>query len=177
MKKPPTPSFFIYHASAGSGKTYSLVRHYLQTVLKTDNSEKYQSILAITFTNKAAQEMKTRVLKRLEEFSSTQILVEPTELFVEIVKSCGTTKKTIQKRATKTLSHILQNYGHFSITTIDSFTHQIVRTFSKDLGLSSTFELALETDQFLEQAVDFLIEQTGENKYLTKYRLEMWSKH
>ena len=168
MKKPPTPSFFIYDASAGSGKTYSLVRHYLQTVLKTDNSEKYQSILAITFTNKAAQEMKTRVLKRLEEFSSTQILVEPTELFVEIVKSCGTTKKTIHKRATKTLSHILQNYGHFSITTIDSFTHQIVRTFSKDLGLSSTFELALETDQFLEQAVDFLIEQTGENKYLTK---------
>ncbi len=168
MKKKPNSSFLVYDASAGSGKTYSLVRYYLQEVLKTNNPEKYQSILAITFTNKAAQEMKTRVLKHLEEFSSEQILVEPTKLFTDIVKLCGTTNKTIQQRANKTLSHVLQHYGHFSITTIDSLTHQIVRTFSRDLGLSSTFELTLETDQFLEQAVDFLIEQTGENEQLTK---------
>lgn len=168
MKKNPTPSFLIYDASAGSGKTYALVRYYLQAVLKTDNPEQYQSILAITFTNKAAQEMKTRVLTQLEEFSSAQILLEPTELFLEIVALCGTTKQTIQQRAAKTLSHLLQHYGHFSITTIDSLTHQIVRTFSRDLGLSSTFELMFETDQFLEQAVDFLIEQTGESKQQTK---------
>ena len=144
------------------------MRHYLQTVLKSDNPEKYQSILAITFTNKAAQEMKTRVLKQLEEFSSEKILVEPTELFLEIVESSGTNKQTIQQRATQTLSHILQHYDHFSISTIDGLTHQIARTFSRDLGLSSSFELMLETDQFLEQAVDFLIEQTGENKKQTK---------
>ena len=168
MKQKPLPSFLIYDASAGSGKTYALVRYYLQTVLNSDNPEKYQSILAITFTNKAAQEMKTRVLTQLEEFSSAQILLEPTEFFLEIVGLCGTTKQTIQQRATKTLSHLLQHYGHFSITTIDSLTHQIVRTFSRDLGLSSTFELMLETEQFLEQAVDFLIEQTGENKQQTK---------
>ena len=168
MKQKSNSSFLIYDASAGSGKTYALVRHYLQSVLKSDNPEKYQSILAITFTNKAAQEMKTRVLKQLEEFSSEKILVEPTELFLEIVESSGTTKQTIQQRATQTLSHILQHYGHFSITTIDSLTHQIARTFSRDLGLSSSFELMLETDQFLEQAVDFLIEQTGENKKQTK---------
>ena len=168
MKQNPNPSFLIYDASAGSGKTYALVRHYLQTALNTNNPEKYQSILAITFTNKAAQEMKTRVLTQLREFSSAQILLEPTELFLEIVALCGTTKQTIQQRAKKTLYHLLQHYGHFSITTIDSLTHQIVRTFSRDLGLSSTFELMLETDQFIEQAVDFLIEQTGENKQQTK---------
>ncbi|MBF13282.1 MAG: hypothetical protein CMF46_02830, partial [Legionellales bacterium] len=168
MKKTPNTSFLIYDASAGSGKTYALVRYYLQAVLKTDNPEKYQSILAITFTNKAAHEMKTRVLTQLEEFSSAKILLEPTELFLEIVSSCETTKQTIQQRANKTLSHILQHYGHFSITTIDSLTHQIVRTFARDLGLSSTFELMLEADQFLEQAVDFLIEQTGEKKQQTK---------
>ena len=162
----------VFDASAGSGKTYALVRYYLQTVLKTDNPEKYQSILAITFTNKAAQEMKTRVLTQLEEFSSAQILVDPTEIFLEIVELCGTTKQTIQQRAAKTLSHLLQHYGHFSITTIDSLTHQIVRTFSRDLGLSSTFELMLETDQFLEQAVDFLIEQTGENNQQTKILID-----
>ena len=97
MKQNPNPSFLIYDASAGSGKTYALVRYYLQAVLKTDNPEQYQSILAITFTNKAAKEMKTRVLTQLEEFSSAQILLEPTELFLEIVALCGTTKQTIQQ--------------------------------------------------------------------------------
>ena len=168
MKQKPTSSFIIYDASAGSGKTYTIVRHYLQAALKTDNPIKYQSILAITFTNKAAQEMKTRVLKELEEFSSSEILTKPTQFFLEIVALCETTKEKIHQRAAKTLSHILQHYDHFSITTIDSFTHQIVRTFSRDLGLSSTFELVLETEQFLEQAVDFLIEKTGENKQQTK---------
>ena len=126
MKKKPNSSFLIYDASAGSGKTYSLVRYYLQEVLKTNNPEKYQSILAITFTNKAAQEMKMRVLKHLEEFSSEQILVEPTKLFTEIVKLCGTTNKMIQQRANKTLSHVLQHYGHFSITTIKSILTMLV---------------------------------------------------
>ena len=168
LKQNSLPSFVIYDASAGSGKTYALVRHFLRTILSTDNPENYQSTLAITFTNKAAFEMKTRVLTQLEEFSSSKILLEPTELFLEIVDLCGTTQQTIHQRATKTLSHLLQHYSHFSITTIDSLTHQIVRTFSRDLGLSSTFELVLETDQFLEQTVDFLIEQTGENKQLTK---------
>ena len=168
MKQKPTSPFIIYDASAGSGKTYTIVRHYLQAALKTDNPKKYQSILAITFTNKAAQEMKTRVLKELEGFSSSEILTKPTQFFLEIVALCETTKEKIHQRAAKTLSHILQHYGHFSITTIDSFTHQIVRTFSRDLGLSSTFELVLETEQFLEQAVDFLIEKTGENKQQTK---------
>ncbi len=98
MKQKLDPSFIIYNASAGSGKTYALVRYYLQTLLSTDNPEKYQAILAITFTNKAAQEMKTRVLTQLEEFSSAQILFQPTELFLEIVGLCKTTNKTIHQR-------------------------------------------------------------------------------
>ena len=85
MKQKPTSPFIIYDASAGSGKTYTIVRHYLQAALKTDNPKKYQSILAITFTNKAAQEMKTRVLKELGGFSSSEILTKPTQLFLEIV--------------------------------------------------------------------------------------------
>ena len=133
LKQNSLPSFVIYDASAGSGKTYALVRHFLRTILSTDNPENYQSTLAITFTNKAAFEMKTRVLTQLEEFSSSKILLEPTELFLEIVDLCGTTQQTIHQRATKTLSHLLQHYSHFSITTIDSLTHQIVRTFSRDL--------------------------------------------
>ena len=113
MKQKLTSTFIIYDASAGSGKTYTIVRHYLQTALKTDNPKKYQSILAITFTNKAAQEMKTRVLKELEEFSSSEILTKPTQFFLEMVTLCETTKEKLHQRAAKTLSHILQHYGHF----------------------------------------------------------------
>ena len=162
------PAFIIYDASAGSGKTHALVRHYLQAALATDQPENYQSILAITFTNKAAYEMKTRVLDHLKAFSSEQILVEPTTMFQEMVNRCGVRATVIHQRAAKTLHHLLQNYGHFSITTIDSLTHQIVRTFSRDLGLSASFEVMLETHLLLEQAVDLLIEQTGENKQQTK---------
>ena len=168
LKQNSHPSFIIYDASAGSGKTYSLVRSYLQAILHTNRPENYQFILAITFTNKAAYQMKSRVLTQLKEFSSKKILLEPTEMFQEIVKQCGVDKGVVHQRAAKALHHILQNYGHFSITTIDSLTHQIVRTFARDLGLSSTFEVILETDLLLEQAVDLLIEQTGENKQQTK---------
>ena len=168
MKQKTTQTFLIYDASAGSGKTYALVKHFLKTILSSNNPKNYQSALAITFTNKAAQEMRNRVLTYLEEFSSPQILHKPSEIFLEIVELCGTTIETLNQRAKKTLSHLLQNYDHFSITTIDSLTHQIVRTFSRDLGLSSTFEVMLETDQFLEQVTDLLLEQTGENKQQTK---------
>lgn len=162
------PAFIIYDASAGSGKTHSLVRHYLQAALETDQPENYQSILAITFTNKAAHEMKTRVLDHLKAFSSKQILVQPTTMFQEMVDRCGVRATVIHQRAARTLHHLLQNYGHFSITTIDSLTHQIVRTFSRDLGLSASFEVMLETQLLLEQAVDLLMEQTGGNKQQTK---------
>ena len=168
MKQKTTQTFLIYDASAGSGKTYALVKHFLKTILSSNNPKNYQSALAITFTNKAAQEMKNRVLTYLEEFSSPQILHKPSEIFLEIVELCGTTIEILNQRAKKTLSDLLQNYDHFSITTIDSLTHQIVRTFSRDLGLSSTFEVMLETDQFLEQVTDLLLEQTGENKQQTK---------
>ena len=145
LKQNSHPSFIIYDASAGSGKTYSLVRSYLQAILHTNHPENYQSILAITFTNKAAYEMKTRVLTQLNEFSSKKILLEPTEMFQEIVKQSGVDKEVIHQRAAKALHHILQNYGHFSITTIDSLTHQIVRTFARDLGPVSYTHLTLPT--------------------------------
>ena len=91
MKQKTTQTFLIYDASAGSGKTYALVKHFLKTILSSNNPKNYQSALAITFTNKAAQEMKNRVLTYLEEFSSPQILHKPSEIFLEIVELCGTT--------------------------------------------------------------------------------------
>ena len=116
------PAFIIYDASAGSGKTYTLVRDYLMTVLENENPRRYQSVLAITFTNKAAQEMKTRILDQLNQFSSPEILNSPTELFQNVAQHCNLNAKELHHRASNLLFHLLQHYGHLSITTIDSLT-------------------------------------------------------
>jgi ATP-dependent exoDNAse (exonuclease V) beta subunit len=163
--------FRIYDASAGSGKTYTLVKAFLSTALSSPQSDSYQSGLAITFTNKAVQEMKTRLLEVLSAFSDPVIVKKPIQLFEEVAQASGIDHHQLHMRSARMLTHLLQHYSHFSITTIDRMTHQIVRTFSRDLGLSSGFELALDTNTFLNQAVDLLIEKAGSDPKLTRVLL------
>jgi ATP-dependent exoDNAse (exonuclease V) beta subunit len=163
--------FKIYDASAGSGKTYTLVKEFLANALSSSSPSNYQSALAITFTNKAVQEMKTRLLEVLAQFSEDTILTQPSPLFVELAKTLGIDHHQLQLRSYNMLAHLLQHYTHFSISTIDSLTHQVVRTFSRDLGLLSGFELSLDTKFFLSQAVDLLIEKAGSDEQLTKVLL------
>ena len=163
--------FRIYDASAGSGKTYTLVKAFLSTALSSPHSDSYQSGLAITFTNKAVQEMKTRLLEVLSAFSDPVIVKKPTQLFEEVAQASGIDHHQLHMRSARMLTHLLQHYSHFSISTIDRLTHQIVRTFSRDLGLSSGFELALDTNTFLKQAVDLLIEKAGSDPKLTRVLL------
>ena len=139
------PRFKIYDASAGSGKTYTLVKEFLITALSSPAPDNYQSALAITFTNKAVQEMKTRLLEVLSQFSEKRMVTSPTELFADVAQEIGIDHHQLHFRSSQMLTHLLQYYSHFSICTIDRLTHQIVRTFSRDLGLSSSFELALDT--------------------------------
>ncbi len=163
--------FKIYDASAGSGKTYTLVKEFLITALSSPAPDNYQSALAITFTNKAVQEMKTRLLEVLSDFSENTIVATPTKLFVEVAEGIGIDHNQLHLRSSRMLTHLLQHYSHFSISTIDRLTHQIVRTFSRDLGLSTSFELALDTETFLTQAVDLLIEKAGTDSQLTRVLL------
>lgn len=163
--------FRIYDASAGSGKTYTLVKEFLTTALSSSNPDSYQSALAITFTNKAVYEMKTRLLEVLSEFSKSEVLKNPSELFEDVSKEIGIDHNQLHLRSTRMLTHLLQHYSHFSISTIDRLIHQIVRTFSRDLGLSTSFELVLDTKSFLRQAVDLLIEKAGTNPELTRVLL------
>jgi ATP-dependent exoDNAse (exonuclease V) beta subunit len=163
--------FKIYDASAGSGKTYTLVKEFLTNALSSSSASNYQSALAITFTNKAVQEMKTRLLEVLTQFSDDTILSKPTPLFAELAQTIGINHNQLQQRSRSMLAHLLQHYSHFSISTIDSLTHHVVRAFSRDLGLLSGFELALDTKKFLTQAVDLLIEKAGTDKQLTQVLL------
>ncbi len=166
MQQPST--FQVYNASAGSGKTFTLVKEYLKILLSTENIFAFQKILAITFTNKAAGEMKERVLSSLEAFSEGK----ETDLLVQILQEIPIDKVIIKARSQKILDAILQNYSAFSITTIDSFTHKIIKNFAYDLGLSLNFEVEMDSDTLLKQAVDLLISKIGTDKKLTEILIE-----
>lgn len=165
---PTTPQFLIYNASAGSGKTFTLVKNYLKTLLSNNSPDTFKQVLAITFTNKAVAEMKTRVVENLKEFAAEEILTAPSDMFLAIKNDLNTDAKTLHNRASRTLQRILHNYAFFDIVTIDKFNHRLLRTFAFDLKLPSNFEVALDTDLILQQAVDNLIYKAGEDNLLTK---------
>jgi len=150
-------NFQVYNASAGSGKTFTLVKEYLKVVLNSDDRYTFQSILAITFTNKAAAEMKERILDSLHLFSDGN----ENNLLNVLIEETGLEKETIQNRSRKALEAILRNYSAFGITTIDSFTHKIIKSFAFDLGLNLNFEVELDSETLLNQAVAILISKIG----------------
>lgn len=157
-------NFQIYNASAGSGKTFTLVKEYLKILLLSDNSFKFQQILAVTFTNKAAGEMKERVIQNLKTFSN----FEKNNMLSIICEETNLLEEAIFKKSKIILNAILQNYGAFNITTIDSFTHKIIRTFAHDLKLPMNFDVEMDAESLLNEAVDIVISKIGENKELTE---------
>ncbi len=156
-------SFQVYNASAGSGKTFTLVKEYLKILLISDNAYKFQQILAVTFTNKAAGEMKERVIENLHMFSKKRT----NDMLPIICKEANLKEAIIFSRSKNILNALFHNYSAFSITTIDSFTHKLIRTFAYDLGLPLSFEVEMDAESLLNEAVDVVISKIGDNKELT----------
>jgi len=164
-----TPSAFtIYNASAGSGKTFTLVKDYLKILLKSNSALAFKSILALTFTNKAVNEMKVRIIDTLKEFSEDDILENPTSMFLAIAKELTITHKVLHSKSKLILETIVHNYAAFDISTIDKFNHKLIRTFAHDLNLPVNFEVELDTTYLLGKAVDKLIDKAGTDAKLTK---------
>ena len=160
--------FKIYNASAGSGKTFALVKEYISRILASKNETYYQQLLAITFTNKAVAEMKKRILENLVLFSSAETATNPPEMLVQIAQSLDLTLDEIRFRSVKIVKHLLHHYAGFCAETIDSFNHRLIRTFARDLRLTSNFEVSLDTSALLLEAVDQLVHKVGENPKVTK---------
>mgnify|MGYP006115366305 FL=1 len=161
-------TFQVYNASAGSGKTFTLVKQYLKVLLTSSDLFMFQKVLAITFTNKAAGEMKERVLSNLEAFAEG----DENDLLKIILSETALEATLIKERSKKILDAILQNYSAFSITTIDSFTHKIIKSFAYDLGLSLNFEVEMDAISLLNEAVDVLISKIGTDKKLTNLLID-----
>ncbi|MBO0933698.1 UvrD-helicase domain-containing protein [Fibrella aquatilis] len=183
--------FTIYSASAGSGKTYTLTKEYLKLALSGGNTDGmpasvgeakgytgtyFRHILAITFTNAAAAELKNRVLTELEAMAKPAELkgdgtVRYSDMLGHVVAELtghqpGTdafepAMLLVRNRAETLFQAILHGYSDFAITTIDSFTQRLVMAFTDELGLPYAFDVEMDTDQVLEVAVDNLIERVG----------------
>jgi len=161
-------TFKIYRASAGSGKTYTLAKAYIKLLISSKNPEHFRHILAITFTNKAVEEMKSRVIEKLKLFSSTKKKKDDDSMFNDICRELQITSQQLQSKCHLVLQKIIHNYGAFEISTIDGFVHRVIRTFAFDLKLPVNFEVELDQDYLLNKAVDALISKAGQDKNLTK---------
>lgn len=175
-------NFVTYNSSAGSGKTYTLVKEYLKIALETKSPTQYKHILAVTFTNKAAAEMKERIIESLKALSSDEELTgTPKFLLDDLLKpvvegGLGIDANEIGDRSKKVLKSILHSYNDFGVSTIDKFTHKIIRTFAHDLQLPLNFDIELDDREVLGAAIDMLIAEVGNNEKLTKLLLEYTSK-
>lgn len=167
MKNGISTPFLIYNASAGAGKTHTLVRSFLFRLLSSSYPKEVRRLLAITFTNKAAQEMKDRILGQLAVFASDLDSAKTDEMFQELAKDIQLTDRELHQRAKQAYTFILHHFGQLNVVTIDKLTHQIIRTFARDLGLHPKFDVALDAKGFMAEVVARVLSKAGEDKPLT----------
>ena len=156
-------NFIIYKASAGSGKTYTLVREFLYKCFTQGKIPSHKNLLAVTFTNKAAYEMRSRVISTLHSFSQKK--KEP--LFNYFIKRLNWSEKKLEETSKFLLSKIIHDYTNLSISTIDKFSYKILRDFSFELSLSSDFEVEIDDSKFSEKITEKIINDLGLNDSLT----------
>ena len=152
-------NFKIINAGAGSGKTFSLVLEYLTRLLNPKLELNHRLLLALTFTNKAVNELKSRVLNKLFVLKTNP--AKEIVILNHLKNELKLTDEEIKSRSSLILKKIIFDYGSFDIITIDSFTYRIVRTFAKDFKLPSTFEVLLDNNEMLSEMVDSIIDDVG----------------
>lgn len=162
-----TQTFTIYRSSAGSGKTRTLAKEYLKLALRL-RAQYFRHILAVTFTNKATQEMKDRILAYLDEFAKGK----PGDLADELIRELKLDPLTFQQNAQEVQAAVLHEYSHFSISTIDAFFQKVIRAFTREAGLTGDYRLEIDQDAVLEEVIANLIEELGSNRELTDWVVE-----
>ena len=140
----------VYKSSAGAGKTYTLALHYIDLLFSSPTSKGYKKILAVTFTKKATAEMKGRIIRELALLANGK-----DSNYTEYIKQHHNLNDTqLRKRAKTILTSLLQDYGSFFVTTIDSFFQQIIRSFARELDLPAAYNLELDNKYVVQMAVD-----------------------
>jgi ATP-dependent exoDNAse (exonuclease V) beta subunit len=159
-------SLTVYRASAGSGKTFKLTQQYLVMVLR--NPERYRNILAVTFTNKATAEMKTRIIDELYNLSEAK-----ESKHAKILKSIlELNDHQLMQQAKRALRLILHDYSRFSVSTIDHFFQRVIRNFAYEIGLQAGYNLEMDQSEILDYVIDELLLATSEDDQLKNWLVE-----
>ena len=149
----------ILKASAGSGKTWNLAREYIRLLLSKKDPQAYRHILAVTFTNKATDEMKRRILAELFILATEP---EKSPYFEDFSKLFPTVD-ALQKRASDQLGGILHDYSSFAVSTIDKFFQQTLRAFSREIGQFASYQVELDKEALVEESVDRILDALTED--------------
>ena len=155
----------IYNASAGSGKTFTLTQEYLRMLFQDTKHAAgellpHSRILAVTFTKKATAEMKERILHELYILSQDPTTSQHWDV---LQTKLNISAEQMQQRATLLMIGILQDYSRFSVSTIDSFFQQVIRTFARELGLSASYDLSMDGEEMIQEAVDEIFKRIKNN--------------
>lgn len=161
----------ILSASAGSGKTYRLAYKYILDTLRyyEDKPYLYRAILAVTFTNKATEEMKSRILNRYAELATDP---SKSEYIGDLRRDLPLSDEEYARRAKSILKRILHDYSHFTVLTIDKFFQRIMRAFVKELGVDVNYNLQIKSDDVVSQSADALIESIRGDEELQQWVVE-----
>jgi len=174
--------FVVYNASAGSGKTFQIATHYLNKLIQAQEPTYIYRLLGITFTNKAAGEMKERVLQNLINASKgkiTDVMAQVALQSEDIIKmQTGITSEKdyqaeIVKRCQQRLTEILHHYDDFQLTTIDKMMYKIIRTFARDMNLPVDVEVILDHKEVIINLIDKLIAKAVRGEELTEFFINL----
>ena len=157
----------VYKASAGSGKTFTLATEYIKLLVK--NPMSYRSILAVTFTNKATEEMKMRILSQL--YGIWHQLPDSSDYLQHIVTATGLSESQVSQKAGEALHQLLHNYSYFRVETIDTFFQSVLRNLARELDLTANLRIGLNDYQVEEQAVDQLIDSLTHTDVMLQWLL------
>lgn len=175
--KRQSPEVIVVEASAGSGKTYALAKRYVQLLINPQSKSGYiplRSILAITFTNKAAIEMKERILEFLKRIAF-DCFPSP-EQKKDIYDVLGVNEKFAKERARQVMNYIIAHYSFFQVQTIDSFINSFLLGCAFEVGRSAHFKIKRDYEDYFYYCLDLLIDKSSTNKEIFNL-LERFLKH
>ena len=159
--------FKIYKASAGSGKTFTIVKEYLTLCLGEENTDKFREILAVTFTNKAANEMKAKILRFLLGISEGSNKDDIRQMREYLISAIGIKENELIARAKRLYVKMLHDYSDMAVCTIDSFVQRLSRSFARELELPGQYSVVLDEDDLIDEIIHRLSDEIGKDLFIT----------
>ena len=167
--------FQVFQASAGAGKTYTIVKEYLMLCLQSEaQTDNFRHILAITFTNAAANEMKAKIVGHLRDIIGCDDAAQ-TSMGADLMKEMNLTSEQLKNNARRLMAHIIHDYSSFCVSTIDAFVQRLSRTFAHDFGLPGQYSVSVDDDEVAQAVTENIGQQiSNDNPFLTQMMADFY---